>query len=145
MPRFRFPEQWLHPDLPLAHRLFVGFRGVVAPHPIEVGLIEAATDAPALVARRTLGLQRTGVTGCGLRLIDDHPLRVLRRAPWQYGPIRTAIPIRMRLIGEGLLAKEGPPFIKIGQGHIGTDTSILNRDDVVTCAISGIAGHLLQR
>ncbi len=145
MPRLGFSEQRFHPDLALPHGLFVWVCRVIAADAFEIVLIKTPRNHAPVVARRTLRLQRTGVTGCSIRLIDHHPLGIFRGVAWHDGPRWTAIPIRISLVGEGLLADVGRPCVKIGQGHIRPDAGTLDGGDVLRGAIARIAGHLVER
>src|SRR5215211_7159355 len=72
-------EERLDPDLPFAHRLRVRLGLVVAAHPVQIGLVETAPDAPAArcgCALRTERADRTGRCWC----LVDAPMgsRILR-------------------------------------------------------------------
>src|SRR5260370_30558445 len=66
MPLLAFGEERFHPYLALAHRFAIGLRLVIRAHPLQIGLREVAVQLPAMVAGRTLCLERAGISDGGL-------------------------------------------------------------------------------
>src|SRR5260370_27899814 len=94
MPLLAFGEERFHPYLALAHRFAIGLRLVIRAHPLQIGLREVAVQLPAMVAGRTLCLERGGISECGvgpvlglLRLVlaalwtEELPLRAPTHRP----------------------------------------------------------------
>jgi hypothetical protein len=59
---FPFPKEWFYPDLALAQRFLIRLGRMVSADTVEVRLIEAPANDPALVALCTLRFERTGIT-----------------------------------------------------------------------------------
>src|SRR5688572_19163417 len=76
MPVLGFAKEWLNPDLPLAHRPFVGGCLVVAAHLIEVLDVQRALDLAPLAALGASGLHGAGVAGRRRGPIDHRALGV---------------------------------------------------------------------
>ena len=95
MPGLGFGEQRLDPDLAFAHRFGVWLGGVVRPHSVEVGLVEAALDLPSLGARGALRLERAGIAGRRWRLIHARSLGVFVLAEAQLLAARALIDVAL--------------------------------------------------
>ena len=54
MPVFAFRKEWFDPHTAFAVRLLVGFSGVVRSHPIQILLMDTATERPSLLTGGTL-------------------------------------------------------------------------------------------
>jgi hypothetical protein len=64
---FSFTEQWLNPDLPLAHCLFVSFGLMVALHPVKILLEKRAAEMTTAFAVGAFRLNRTAIADVGVR------------------------------------------------------------------------------
>src|SRR5688572_14111600 len=100
MPLLGLGEQRLHPDLPLADRFLIGLRGMVAPHLVQVGLVDRTLDGPAAVAGRASLLDRTGVADRRVSSVDDDVLGPLAAREGQRVASRAAIPVPLRVVSE---------------------------------------------
>src|SRR4051794_25475382 len=142
MPLLRFGKERLDPDLAFAHGLSVGLRRVVAPDPVEVGLVEAAADPPAAWRGRALLLERTGLAGCRWRLVDPAMGRLALREEAQHRPAGAAVDVCCGVVAEVLLAEYPRPLADLRQREIGPDALVLERDDGLDRAVLGVGGHL---
>src|SRR5829696_5321982 len=145
MPELRLSEERFDPDLPLVHGFLVGLGGVVTPHLLHVGLVEAAPDLPPLDAVSAARLERAGMARRGRRLVDAHPFRVLVLAKRQHLAARAAVRIDAAVVDKLALAEERRALVEIGQGEERLDTGILERDDVLDGAVGRVPGHLPRR
>src|SRR5215208_4072007 len=109
MPLLGLGKQWLHPHLPLADRLLVGLRGMVASHLLEVVDVEGPLHLAAVVAGRALGLDRTGIADRRLAPIGDNFLGALDCVAAKRAPLRAAVLVALRIAGEVVLVVEVPP------------------------------------
>src|SRR5215218_6210510 len=100
MPLLGFGKEGLDPDLPFAHRLLVGLGQVVAADFVEVLGVEGAVDDAAVIAGGALGLHRTRVAGRRVGTVDDLVLGVLGLATREELPLRAAVGILPRIVGE---------------------------------------------
>src|SRR3954453_15083951 len=113
MPGLGLREERLDPDLTFAHRLGVGLGGVVAPHPVEIRLVEAARELPPVGTAGALDLQRAGVTGSGWCPVDSGPLGVLVLAEGQFLATGAVIDIALGFIGESIPAEQARSVIEV--------------------------------
>src|SRR5688572_28251793 len=104
MPALGFREERLDPHLAFAHRFGVGLGGVVRPHSVKVGLIEAALDLPSLGARGALRLERAGSAGRSWCLIHTCSLGVLVLAKAQLLIAGAVVDVAVGIVGEPIPA-----------------------------------------
>src|SRR5215213_11480735 len=115
---------------------------MVTAHFFEVVLIKGAVDDATVVAGGALGLHSTRVAGCRVSPIDYLFLGVLGLATREALPLRTAVGVLLRIVGERALPEERGPAIEIGQGEERPDPGVLNRHDVLNRAVGRVAGDL---
>jgi hypothetical protein len=116
VPDLRLSEEWLHPDLALAHRFLIGLGGVIGPHLVQVLGIERAMDDAAAAAFGAVRLERTGIAGRGIGPVDDDALGVLDPLACQCVTCRAVIPVLRGFVGEVVLAVNGRQWFMSGKG-----------------------------
>ncbi|MDP9358570.1 MAG: hypothetical protein M3R02_25480 [Chloroflexota bacterium] len=92
VPGLGLSEEWLHPDLALAHCLPVCLGRVVAAHLAQIVGEEGTVDGATAVALGAGGLDRAGVAGGGIGPVDHLLLGVLGLRAAQRLPPRAVIP-----------------------------------------------------
>src|SRR4051794_1140454 len=144
MPLFRLAEQRLDPDAPFAHRLPVGGGLVIAPDAVQVGLVEAAGEDPALRAISAARLDRARRTGISRRLVGPNPGVVVVASETQHRAVPAGVDVLLGVVGERLGAEEAGPLADSGEWHVGTDAGLFQGADVVDGPIGRVADRSLR-
>ena len=144
VPLLGLAEERLDPDRPLAHGSLIGLGRVVAPDPVEVGLVQRAVHVAPGRARRAGRLGRAGVAD---RRVGDvaHQLPLPRHPVASEGlPPGAAVLVPLGVVGEGRQRVVGALAVRgVGQGEVGADPRVLHRHDVVDRAVLGVADGML--
>ncbi len=106
MPVFGFAEEWFDPHLPLAHRLLVGRRRVIAADSLAVLFIEVPIELAAFGAVGALRAEGASLAVLGGCLIDAYLRDVVVPPKVEEGAPGASIDITFDVVGEILLAKE---------------------------------------
>src|SRR3954451_12849603 len=131
MPRLRFREQGLDPDLAFPHGLGIPLRVVIAAHPVEKGLLQAPPSASAALRCRALGTKRAGGAGRGRGFVHPSPGRLaLGEEPQALAP-GTVVGISRHVVDEIGRTKETGPAPDCGQREIRTNLLTLDGGNVL--------------
>src|SRR3954466_4863087 len=142
MPRLRFREQGLDPDLAFPHCLGIPLRVVIAAHPVEKGLLQAPPYASAALRCRALGTKRAGGAGRGRGFVHPSPGRLaLGEEPQALAP-GTVVGISRHVVDEIGRTKETGPAPDYGQREIRTNLLTLDGGNVLDRAVLAVSGHL---
>lgn len=144
MPELRLDKERLCPEFPFPHRRVIGVGLVMRPHAIEVVFVDAPLDASALRARGALGFDWAGITRSTICLLDDLAFRVLGGFAPQSLPIRPAVGVGLRVIGEARGTEVLGALVPIRQRRIHRDPGILDGDDVLDRPVGRVRGNLMR-
>src|SRR6266446_6140804 len=115
---------------------------MVGADPLEVLLIEAASEGSPVLAFRAVFFEGAGIAGSCIGSILLGPFGVAIHFQTQHSPVWARISILFGIILELPLSIEWGPLVKVGQGHIGVDVLVFKRHDVVDGAVGGVPGGL---
>ena len=92
---------------------------MVAAHPVQIGLVEAAADPPSPRRGRALGTERAGGAGARRGLVDPPVGRVALREEAQRRPAGTAVGIGARVVAEVVLPEQARALADLRQRDVG--------------------------
>jgi len=144
VPVFAEGKERLHPDTALAHGFEIRLGRVVGANPIEIVLMEAASDGSPMLTVCAVLFEGTGIAGGSIGSILLGPLGVAVRFQAQEGSSGTGIGILLRIVRKFPLSIKGGPLLKVGQRNIGTNVLVFKRYDVVNGPIGGVPGRLTR-
>ncbi len=117
---------------------------MVGADPLEVLLLEAASEGSSLLTCGAVHFERTGIARGRIGSILLGPFGVAVRFQPQHGSIWAGVDVLFGIILELPLPVERSPLVKVGQGHIGTDALLLKRHDIVNRAVGRVPGRLAR-
>src|SRR5260221_2474059 len=112
--------------------------------PLEVLLIEAASEGSHLLTGGAVLFERTSITGSGIGSILLGPFGVAVHFQTQHGSVWARIDILFGIILELPLSVERSPLVKVRQGNIGTHVLLFKRYDVVNGPIGRVSCRLAR-
>src|SRR5215213_5610125 len=139
MPLFRLAKQRLHPDGAFAHRLGIGFRAVVCADSLAIRLVERTVELPAFAALRTPGSDGARLTRGGRRLIDADLGHIVIAPNAKDGPLRAAIDVPLRVVGEVALAEERTALAPVRQWDVSANPVRFQALEVLPRPVGGVA------
>src|SRR5215213_7281122 len=144
VPLFGLGKQRFDPHLPLSHRLLVGLRMSVRPHPLHILFVGVAVDAARPLARRAPLLERAIPARRGICPVP-YALTALA-GPAQLFARRAQVEVPLRIVDELAFAEESLALTAaLVRCNIRPDPHTLDRPHVFCGTVRGVAGHVMRQ